>query len=645
MTLFNTNAHDGTLVHQDPDSNEYEVWFQYDTQQVGLVRKGAFVAVKNFDTGDGQDRYSLLEIVKAHPEHYALGSSMRSLERSFPGFVREAAKSARRDWEQEEPRENTTVIRCTATPSGKELRVDEASMDHEIGHDDALPMIGEEVSLLSDELTEQVVNHNIVESGREAIAPGHLKVEETIEYLLEIEGLLKTHFGVFGFTGAGKSNLLSNVVGEIIASESDVTMVFSDLMGEYTALLADLVADYDNAVIVALDRDSIPGGDTTAAFLDGSGDIDTAIDGILRTLLVPRELERRRDEFRPIFEEILRNEKIRQLQPEGFQASTVEDIIEDEFYDLGSGGRSEFSRFVFEEILPDGDSMTVGQDELNLLIAAINRALEQDEVPIDSDGWYEETEGPGLDQFGDSNGTDSESTGPDAFDEHIPFAGGTVGLNDTTTRNLRDLRFRIEQELQRMQAGAGTPITIEEIESIVNADQPGLIILQSDQEDDLKNTTARLMRRIYGRRRNAGENRPLVSFVLDEADKFIPSSADDQATANVKDATETVARRGRKFGIGVGIATQRATYLDTSIMAQPHTYMISKLPRKEDRDRVGDAFGLPDEVLERTLEFQPGEWLSISYEAAGINGFPVLVRFNNAADRIRDSLNRYNSSP
>ena len=54
----------------------------------------------------------------------------------------------------------------------------------------------------------------------------------------------------------------------------------------------------------------------------------------------------------------------------------------------------------------------------------------------------------------------------------------------------------------------------------------------------------------------------------------------------------TIARRGRKFGLSIRIATQRITYLNTNIMAQPHTYFVSKLPRREDRERVAEAFGL-----------------------------------------------------
>ncbi|WP_198649052.1 hypothetical protein [Cyanothece sp. BG0011] len=48
---------------------------------------------------------------------------------------------------------------------------------------------------------------------------------------------------------------------------------------------------------------------------------------------------------------------------------------------------------------------------------------------------------------------------------------------------------------------------------------------------------------------------------------------------------------------------QRRTYLDTSILAQPHTYFVSKLPRKSDQDRIREAFGISEEMFRQTVKF------------------------------------------
>ena len=93
-------------------------------------------------------------------------------------------------------------------------------------------------------------------------------------------------------------------------------------------------------------------------------------------------------------------------------------------------------------------------------------------------------------------------------------------------------------------------------------------------------------------------------------------------------------RRGRKFGIGLGIATQRIRYLDTTIMSQPHTYFISKLPRVTDRAAVAEAFGLDDEMLNQTLKFMKGQWLLVSHGATGLEAVPLPIKVDDANKRI-----------
>jgi len=103
----------------------------------------------------------------------------------------------------------------------------------------------------------------------------------------------------------------------------------------------------------------------------------------------------------------------------------------------------------------------------------------------------------------------------------------------------------------------------------------------------------------------------------------------------VKKIVEMLARRGRKFGIGIGrICTQRTRLLRTSVMAQPHTYLVSKLPRLSDRQAVQEAFGFSEEMSRQTFKFVPGNWLLASYDATGLKGVPIPIHAENANERI-----------
>jgi DNA helicase HerA-like ATPase len=141
----------------------------------------------------------------------------------------------------------------------------------------------------------------------------------------------------------------------------------------------------------------------------------------------------------------------------------------------------------------------------------------------------------------------------------------------------------------------------------------------------------------YESRRRSGQIAPLVSFVFDEADEFIPQGA-RETYAESSEIAMTLARRGRKFGLGIGIATQRVIYLNTSIMAQPHTYLVSKMPRQSDRERISEAFGASEDVFRQTFKFKKGDWLLMSYDATGLEAIPIPIHTEDANIRIRRFL-------
>jgi hypothetical protein len=78
-------------------------------------------------------------------------------------------------------------------------------------------------------------------------------------------------------------------------------------------------------------------------------------------------------------------------------------------------------------------------------------------------------------------------------------------------------------------------------------------------------------------------------------------------------------------------------------MAQPHTYFISKLPRKTDREAIADAFAISEESLEQSFSFTPGQWLVASHDATGLKGTPFPVQLPNANDAVRMWLNEFNA--
>ena len=88
-----------------------------------------------------------------------------------------------------------------------------------------------------------------------------------------------------------------------------------------------------------------------------------------------------------------------------------------------------------------------------------------------------------------------------------------------------------------------------------------------------------------------GETDPLTLFVFAEAHKFIPAQRGGSKPVS-SESVEKVCKEGRKFGVGALVSTQRIAHLDSEVVSAVHTYFVSKLPRKDDQEKVVDGFGM-----------------------------------------------------
>jgi hypothetical protein len=200
---------------------------------------------------------------------------------------------------------------------------------------------------------------------------------------------------------------------------------------------------------------------------------------------------------------------------------------------------------------------------------------------------------------------------------------------------MQDLLDNLLNEQDKDPLPEDVTLSLAQLYSIMNnKDKPALILVQSSRDDDLRDFSNALVQYSFASRRISGQIFPHILFVYDEADEFIPQKGSNESYGLSKAGCTLLARRGRKFGLGLCIATQRVAYLDTSILAQPHTFLLSKLPRTYDREVVGKAFGASEDMVKRTLSFNVGQWLLFSYDATGLTNVPLPVQFPNANERI-----------
>ena len=562
---------------------------------MSLIEEGMLVAVRNFKSNPQEQRYSLMVISRVWPEHYGLKGLS---EHSYYPMQFEIIQQSVNDWDTSD--KSTMMVQISALPINYDLILKgTAEPKYEKGF--TYPVIAAEAQILNREMISHMYNQRILAklgfTSKTTTSDAHKdprigtiqmfeSMDEKIPIYLDFEAMVRYHFGIFAFTGAGKSNLLSNVLRRLLIHQPEVKVIVFDISSEYPFLLMDLFADEKIASKIILENP-----------------VNNA-EQFYASVVKPREYEDD-DRARKVFANIFGQKKITYyLKPES-KIPTYGDIIE------------ELNRQRNEAL--DKPHYVNALDRIRQEVVDYKAARElTDSRPIDEEFIRQ------LDEWGRTSIEEFKIS-----DRSGVYAWATSRL--TLLDNLK----RAEKE-KKTTGG----LDIQGIRDLVEKESRLTCISISDPYV-IKELVVDLAREFLHRRKRSFKVKPYVLFVFDEAQEFVPdlsgSSGIDKDCSRV---VETLLRQGRKYGLGGCLATQRIAYLNTNALQQLHTYFVGTLPRPYDRTVVSDTFTIDKQILEKTLEFAPGEWLLSSFIATGMENVPIFIRADNAEAEVEKSLNK-----
>lgn len=578
-------------------SSRYEcrIKVEYHKDIMGLIEEGMLVAVRNFKSNPKQQRNSLMVISRVWPEHYGLKGLS---EHSYYPMQFEIIQQSVKDWDTSD--KSTMMVQISALPINYDLITDgQSEPKYEKGF--SYPVLAAEAQILNRDMIGHMYNQRILaKMGYNAKATtsdaykdpriGTIQMfesmEEKIPIYVDFEAMVRYHFGIFAFTGAGKSNLLANILRRILIHAPEVKVVVFDISSEYPFLLMDLFADEKLSSKIILENPV------------------TNAEQFYVSVVKPREYEDD-ERVRKVFARIFSQKKISYyLKPES-KIPTYGDIL-DEINKLR------------------GDNL-----EKPHYVNALDRIRQYV-----------------VDYKSEHDLTDSRPITEEfiiQLDEKARAAVGEFSISDrsgvyswaTSRLALLDNLKRAEKE-KRTTGG----FDIEGIRELVEKESRLTCISISDPIA-IKELVIHLAREFLQRRKRSFKVKPYVLFVFDEAQEFVPdlsgSSGIDKDCSKV---VETLLRQGRKYGLGGCLATQRIAYLNTNALQQLHTYFVGTLPRPYDRTVVSDTFTIDKQILEKTLEFAPGEWLLSSFIATGMENVPIFIKADNAEGEVEKTLNK-----
>ena len=564
---------------------------------MGLLEEGMLLAVKNFKHAEENvERYTLMEISRVWPEHFGLSGLS---DHGYYPMQFEIIEQSEADWQTDDT--STMMIQIDAIPINYDLIIS-GDCDFEFVKGFSYPVVGSPIRILSSEMINRMYNQKIAEelgvNAIETSADAHVdprlglvKMFEAskvpIPIYVNFEKLIRYHFGVFAFTGGGKSNLMSNVLRRILLHTADTKIVVFDISCEYTFLMLDMLADPNvNAKVVLEHR--IAG-----------------LEQFFNSVVKPREYETDK------------------RTKAGLQAVMAQGKLG--FYTKPKQIIPTYSQFMAE--LDDQRKDSVSRPHYINAIDAIHDAVR---------GFVE--------SHGLSENQEISEEFVSQIDEVSRNAMETFRVNDksglyawATTRNaIADLfKKRSEKETKE-----NTGLTVEGIRELLEDKITNLVILSISDPFIIKELAISLTQDLLVRRKRRFTVKPYILVVFDEAQEFI-SSREGGIDGKCSQHVETLLRQGRKYGLGVCIATQRIAYLNTNALQQLHTYFVGTLPRPYDRALVSETFMIDKGILEKTLEFAPGEWLLSSYIATGIENVPIFIKADNAEKEVEKYLARH----
>ena len=646
--------------------SQLEVWFPYSLEAVKLLREGLILAVRNTSSihlnqvsnSEEDQHYSLLRVDSIDTRHFVI-DQIRQDRSDTPVSVEGLLEKHQHEWRRSaaDPEENNLRIVTSVSPTGLEIHLPLAAaaihgFEHKIGPDQGTIMLGEVAYLMNRDVVQLVVNRNMdVPSAANTImeAGSHtLYQSPPLNVLLDTDALFRRHLGIFGFTGAGKSNLLSTLVSSALGSGKDINqpteanVLLFDVNNEYFGLLVDCLTKHDAHVVFIDDEIS----QSMAEFLEGDyALLDAAADEFLRTTTLSAAIDRlyrepqTRHQILDITKLLLASgcfkrfeQRAEHLVLGGLLQKVVEEGESLKRKLSGTGQKKKQSAFggiveLISEESPDVNRNITVEDFVNILLV-INLAIEY----CASDDEAEDNVVARLLSKDVPKGVTEKL--------YTDLLGPLKKLHDfvLSKRGDFDSPLRIR----------GHSIDLSGIYGALHDDKRTLMIFLGS-ENSLRFFSEILGSFIYDQRRRNGIVDPATIFIFDEADIFIPGQAAN-ATEEEKDAIKsskkiatTLARRGRKYGLGLGVATQRITYLDTSILAQIGSYFVGRLPRLSDRQKITEGFGIDKDSLQAGIR-GVGDWVVLSHTAVGARGAPLPVHVNNADDRVVDFIKTFDRS-
>ncbi len=163
-----------------------------------------------------------------------------------------------------------------------------------------------------------------------------------------------------------------------------------------------------------------------------------------------------------------------------------------------------------------------------------------------------------------------------------------------------------------------------DLKDLVEPGRATIINLKAVEPEPTEMTAYMLAKKLFDLRK---KNRiPPFIMVIEEAHNFVPEKGFGQAVSNP--IMRKIASEGRKFGLGIGVISQRPARIDKNVLSQANTQFILRVTNPNDLKAISKSFeGVTSEVEDMIKSLPPGVCFLLG------NDYPVMTDV-----RVRKSM-------
>ena len=193
---------------------------------------------------------------------------------------------------------------------------------------------------------------------------------------------------------------------------------------------------------------------------------------------------------------------------------------------------------------------------------------------------------------------------------------GLIDIEDAVQQEDSTAKWNLLNYLEQLEESGLFSDNPVDPEDLVEKGRATVINLKAVEPDAAEMAVYLLAKKLFDLRKK--DKIPPFMMVFEEAHNFIPEKGFGQAISNP--IMRKIASEGRKFGLGIGVISQRPARIDKNVLSQCNTQFILKVTNPNDLKAISKSFeGVTSEVEDMIKSLPPGVCFVLG------NQYPVMT--------------------